>query len=101
MALSTVHPAAYATTQEVPERLSLGEWLERAPGTLLITRLAIVAILLLVWEYIPARPGLRLHLRLQLRPFAGLEPVQHHLFAGDAAGLRGDGLHAPLRRLPA
>ena len=40
-------------------------------------------------EHAGPHPGLRLHLRLQLRPLQRLEPVQHHLCAGDAARLRG------------
>ena len=49
-------------------------------------------------ELLGPHPRLRLHLRLQLRPLAGLEPLEHHLFARDAARLRGDRLHAPLRQ---
>jgi NitT/TauT family transport system permease protein len=58
--------ATYADTQSALEkalaRVTLAEWLARAPGTLLVIRLLIVAVLLMAWEYAPARPSLRLWL---------------------------------------
>lgn len=44
------------------QQLSLGQRLVDSPVALLLIRLAIVAALFLVWEFVPARPALRLWL---------------------------------------